>query len=1156
MWSKMYLLGRSSVGCGDLSGGTAIYKTCDALTVTPDDPTFDHANPTVSGWNVVDPVWNVPFSNPPSDIDPQAVVPPGCRLLYQRAPDPAPGANGWGWFPTGIWQACDGAFGCVAPVIGTALTFSGTMYALPIAAAAADVCGPVTGTSLSVRTESRPAVFAEASVQAVPVGDPIEVIIDRVNQSGASEYVDGRWMVDLSSERAALDLDAVQGDVISLGRFFPAAGQNVAGESCNPATDIVFNPPVAADCTADGDPDCFAWWDIAPACQPPNNFINLYQLSLRVPIATSVSPGQVISLPVEVRTNDFANLGADNVAVPRPNLYRSVVEVTAVAVPKLRVTKTGPSAWPLGETMTYTIEAENEGNIDFPGLYVVDRLPRLGIGESEFTPTYGRAFHSLDPALLILESSTDGTCWDDPLNAVWNPLATQASSRAGFVSETVDVLPADTLCVRTRGGPMFRMEPDTAFFVSVDLGIPAAGVEEQRLQHRAKGGVAVAFGGPIDLVPAETVDLTTVVRDEPIVTITKMSAPDPTRPGALRWRIFYQNDSGSAATNVVITDRLPDALVYLGLGAPLSAGQNCVEADCSAIGVGPSGEGGEVSFRIDSISASDGTPGSGDDEGVIEISTDLSPGANGLIQNCATANVPLGVGGEGCFAALQEQFAFSKTVQVLPGNQGGNPRAGNLSLIGYTLTMTNNSAALPYFATFIDDLPDGVTYEPGTLTVDGAPVPDDVVVDNRIEITPDTSVNPGGTIELRFSALVDALTPQGTLINSATLIPCRSQDNESSCAPALAASVDIEIVPVNDHDGDGVPSADEDLDGNGDPRDDDSDGDLAPNYLDQDDDGDGILTAEELLVADVNARANDLDGDGIPNWLDLDTDGDLRPDLIEGTGDDDNDGIPNFRDPIDTDGPVGDPDLDGLSNREEALLGTDPFDRDTDDDGLTDGQEVGAGTSTTTFEMGADTSPLDADTDDDGISDGEEVNAGDDGFVTDPLVSDTDGDGLPDGLETSSSVVQGGASDAAGVLYAGTDFSFVPDLDLTTSTDPTNADTDDDTVPDGEEDANRNGRVDPGETDPNAKDACGDGIVANGEECDDGNRANGDGCSSICRSEGIFIGRSVGGGGCQCSAGSANITLATSDRGFAWGFAYCWSRSARAENAGSAWSWA
>ncbi len=64
---------------------------------------------------------------------------------------------------------------------------------------------------------------------------------------------------------------------------------------------------------------------------------------------------------------------------------------------------------------------------------------------------------------------------------------------------------------------------------------------------------------------------------------------------------------------------------------------------------------------------------------------------------------------------------------------------------------------------------------------------------------------------------------------------------------------------------------------------------------------------------------------------------------------------------------------------------TNPKKADTDDDGLTDGNELGL----------HNTNPLLADTDGDGLSDGREVNT----VHTNPLVADTDGDGLTDGQE-------------------------------------------------------------------------------------------------------------------------------------------------------------
>ena len=77
----------------------------------------------------------------------------------------------------------------------------------------------------------------------------------------------------------------------------------------------------------------------------------------------------------------------------------------------------------------------------------------------------------------------------------------------------------------------------------------------------------------------------------------------------------------------------------------------------------------------------------------------------------------------------------------------------------------------------------------------------------------------------------------------------------------------------------------------------------------------------------------------------------------------------------------GDDDKDGLSNAKEIEMNLLPDQRDTDQDGLDDGEEVN----------NRNTDPLKPDTDGDGLKDGDEVSRG-----IDPLKTDTDGDGVPD----------------------------------------------------------------------------------------------------------------------------------------------------------------
>jgi Tol biopolymer transport system component len=154
-----------------------------------------------------------------------------------------------------------------------------------------------------------------------------------------------------------------------------------------------------------------------------------------------------------------------------------------------------------------------------------------------------------------------------------------------------------------------------------------------------------------------------------------------------------------------------------------------------------------------------------------------------------------------------------------------------------------------------------------------------------------------------------------------------------------------------------------------------------------------------------------------------------------------------------------DSDGDGLTNAEEAKIGTDPFNPDTDGDGLSDGDEV--------LKYGTD--PLNPDTDGDGLSDGDEVLK----YGTDPLNPDTDGDGLNDGDE-----IRYGTNP----LNPDTDGDGLNDGDeIRFGTNPLNPDTDGDGLLDGQEN-----QICPRPLDP---DSDGDGIIdgMDLEPCDPNN---------------------------------------------------------------------
>ncbi len=181
----------------------------------------------------------------------------------------------------------------------------------------------------------------------------------------------------------------------------------------------------------------------------------------------------------------------------------------------------------------------------------------------------------------------------------------------------------------------------------------------------------------------------------------------------------------------------------------------------------------------------------------------------------------------------------------------------------------------------------------------------------------------------------------------------------------------------------------------------------------------------------------------------------------------------------------GDSDGDGLIDVLETAVGSSSTDQDSDDDGVIDGDEPS----------------YDVDTDGDGL-----VN------VLDP---DSDDDGLFDGLELGLACSLPATDVSKGQCDT--------DLDPASTTDPLVADTDGGTVDDGDEDANANGKVDAGETDPTdggddlpecALDAdC--GSLTSGRVCDatgaciDGCRgSDGNGCPDglVCSSSDATIG--------------------------------------------------
>ncbi|WP_437762231.1 hypothetical protein WME77_29595 [Sorangium sp. So ce764] len=349
--------------------------------------------------------------------------------------------------------------------------------------------------------------------------------------------------------------------------------------------------------------------------------------------------------------------------------------------------------------------------------------------------------------------------------------------------------------------------------------------------------------------------------------------------------------------------------------------------------------------------------------------------------------------------------------------------------------------------------------------------------------------------------LINALDPDsdgdGLFDGTELGLPCDNAATDAAAGNCVAdadpATTTHPLDPDTDDGGisDGAEDADHDGaidEGETDPNNGDDDA------VDEDRDGDGLPDAEEEAIGSDPDDA-DTDDDGVPDGQepkpgeDTDDDGLINVRDV----DSDNDGLFDGTElglPCDnaaTDAEAGHCRPDG----DAGATKTDPLDADTDDGGVPDGQEdvnlngvIDAGETDPNLgeddgtpadsdgdglvdsledEIGTD--PNDADSDDDGVIDGDEPNFSDDhdgdGLVN-ALDPDSDGDGLFDGTELGLPC-DNAATDADAK-------TCIADADPTTRTNPLDPDTDDGGVPDGVEDANHNGAIDEGETDPNNAD--------------------------------------------------------------------------------------
>lgn len=770
-----------------------LYKDCTGAAPIPTASAFNHSDPTLAGWKPVDLTWSAPFTNLPDTNDPRAVVPSGCRLLVVKDDDyPAWQAPDYGgWTPRLLWRVCDGSYGCAELPDGTAMSLVGgtifTYETFTNPAGTAHECQTYNGWTLYKEQKSWPKVYTWPEEDQAPAGQTAHIVLNPENYNYASQFVDGRWGVNLFAARAYIDLAGLAGEVLTNGFNLPKPDQNITGQSCTMA-DISFHAPNPAACLAAAsadDPVCLAWWEVPPACQPPNgwgyqiagnsgkdNYVQLYRFRLNAPILRTTPANTVLDFTAEVRTNDLSRRGADNAVAPARwpvSHYTATAAVTVLEVPGLDAAKTGPAARKPGDALTYTLEVQNIGNTPNPGWYLVDWLPREGVNNSELTPDYHRVFVDQSADEVIVEYSTDAACFTSPSSGSWTALTLQSTSRPGYLAQTIEVVPAAGTCVRLRRNPAAAgsFSPGATIRAALDVLLPNdPALEGKTLFNRALAGAAAEFGATTAVAPVETVNVRTLVSSEIVVQIEKTVTIDPTRAGWIKWTLRVHNASGSPAVNISVVDDLPLELSYEGLAESLPDGWSLLEAPATG------DLGGQLEIMIAELAPDDGNPGSGGDEGSIAFWTHAGDAAptGAAITNCATVAPETGLGGQACASTGLPALEAAKAQVVadcLPDTALPDVYTGDV--FSYLITAANLEYQAMYLGIY-DALDDYLDYQVGTLRINGATASDAAFAGDILDYRTVELLNPGEILTISFDVRVSDLAPHNWLIENLALI--------------------------------------------------------------------------------------------------------------------------------------------------------------------------------------------------------------------------------------------------------------------------------------------------------------------------------------------------------------------------------------------------
>jgi len=786
------------------------YKDITGTALDPSNPSFTHGNPVASGWTLIDKTnVAVPYtSTNPANANGIVVGDGVARILMVKTADePREIAPRNGKFnPVTMFRMCDGTImGCGELADGTNLVinisttssyYSGVWYT-----------GEVHNRNLVKHNNlSRPEIRVAPVQTGYPAGSVAQFRLIPGNANSASKSTDGRWGINLYNTREYIDLTGLTSQIIN-----PTFGPN----GINTAA-IIFRAPNPATCLASTDStstDCLAWWEVPQSSQPQNGwgfrtsdwmhdqYGLMYSFQLNAPIKTTTPAGTVLNVTAESRAYNTSTglpttLGANNAAPTNrwaATNYSALGSAQVTENPAITASKTAPTSKDINQIVTYNLSATNIGNAPNNGIYLVDLLPKTGVNGSQFTPNYDKIYISLATVDGKAEYSNDTTCFTSSLAATWVDMPlTASSSRAGFTSETTNMVPASANCIRIRRNPSstLNINPGSGIQALLDVVIPNnVTLRGQRIFNKALGGASPTLGSSSTgtVSPVETVNRETLISNDISVAVNKKFETDPNNPNYIKWILEYRNTSGSVATNINLSDSIPNQVVFenpsfdattLSARVALNSRLSCNNVGCTPTAVGGNGEGGNLAFTISQLDPDDGTPGSGLDEGVVYFWTRvLDPQNTTSVANSATITPSSGTGGTSTSTLNQPNITITKSEVPTP-NRGGNGTQLTPHIINpndqlvYTITATNNDTTSQYFR-IVDQLP--AYFTPTGITINGANASLSLIDGSGVlRYNQPTSTAQNSNVTIVITGNADSNSKGVLLQNTAFITPCQN----------------------------------------------------------------------------------------------------------------------------------------------------------------------------------------------------------------------------------------------------------------------------------------------------------------------------------------------------------------------------------------------